>query len=59
MKREGNKYRVSATIEYNIYKQDKGAQYQKEYMEFKVVQSSGQWLIDHYDNWQMLEQHNI
>ena len=59
MKREGNKYRVSATIEYNIYKQDKGAQYQKEYMEFIVVQSSGQWLIDHYDNWQMLEQHNI
>ena len=59
IKREGNKYRVSATIEYNIYKQDKGAQYQKEYMEFIVVQSSGQWLIDHYDNWQMLEQHNI
>ena len=59
MKKEGNKYRVSATIEYNIYKQDKGAQYQKEYMEFIVVQSSGQWLIDHYDNWQMLEQHNI
>ena len=59
MTREGNKYRVSATIEYNIYKQDKGAQYQKEYMEFIVVQSSGQWLIDHYDNWQMLEQHNI
>lgn len=59
MKREGNKYRVSATIEYNIYKQDKEAQYQKEYMEFIVVQSSGQWLIDHYDNWQMLEQHNI
>lgn len=59
MTREGNKYRVSVTIEYNIYKQDKGAQYQKEYMEFIVVQSSGQWLIDHYDNWQMLEQHNI
>ena len=59
MKREGNKYRVSTTIEYNIYKEDKGLQYQKEYMEFIVVQSSGQWLIDHYDNWQMLEQHNI
>lgn len=50
MKREGNKYRVSVTIEYNVYTQDKGLQYQKEYMEFIVVQSSGQWLIDHYDN---------
>ena len=59
MKREGNKYRVSATIEYNIYKQDKVPQYQKEYMEFIVVKSLGQWLIDHYENWQMLEQHNI
>ena len=59
MKREGNKYRVSATIEYNIYKEDKGLQYQKEYTEFIVVQSSGQWLIDRYENWKMLEQHNI
>lgn len=59
MKRESNKYRVSVTVEYNVYTQEKGLQYQKEYMEFIVVQSSGQWLIDHYDNWQMLEQHNI
>lgn len=59
MTREGNKYRVSVTIEYNVYTQDKGLQYQKEYMEFIVVQSSGQWLIDHYDNWEILEQHDM
>ncbi len=53
MKKEGNKYRVSVTVEYNIYKQD-NTQYQKEYMEFIVVQSSGQWLIDHYENWDKL-----
>ena len=59
MKREGNKYRVSATIEYNIYKQDKGAQYQKEYMEFIVIQENGQWLIDKVENKQVREEKQI
>lgn len=59
MKKEGNKYRVPMTIEYNIYKEDDGLKYQKEYMEFIVVQSAGEWLIDHYDNWKLLEQRDI
>ena len=58
MKDEGGKYRVGIIVQSNI-KEGEITKSRKEYMEFIVVQSSGQWLIDHYDNWQMLEQHNI
>ena len=58
MKKENGHYRIGMTIEYNVFKTDE-TNYQREYMEFIVVQKSGQWLIDRYENWEMLEQYEI
>ena len=58
MKQESGQYRVGMTIEYNVYKQGE-TKYQKEYMEFIAVQRSGEWLIDRYENWKLLEQYKI
>lgn len=58
MKEENGQYRVGMTIEYNVYKPEEN-NYQKEYMEFIVVQRSGEWLIDKYENWKLLEQYEI
>ena len=55
MTSEGNYYRTGYTIEYHIYKPE-GEVYQKEYMEFIVVSSGSDWLIDKYENWKLLEQ---
>lgn len=58
MKQESGQYRVGMTIEYNVYKEGE-TKYQKEYMEFIAVQRSGEWLIDRYENWKLLEQYKI
>ena len=58
MKQESGQYRVGMTIEYHVYKEGK-TKYQKEYMEFIVVQQSGVWFIDRYENWKLLEQHEV
>ena len=55
MTSEENYYRVGCTIEYHIYKPE-GEVYQKEYMEFILVPSGSNWLIDRYENWKLLEQ---
>ncbi|MGM9536524.1 MAG: TcaA NTF2-like domain-containing protein, partial [Intestinibacter sp.] len=58
MKQESGQYRVGMTIEYYVYKEGE-TKYQKEYMEFIAVQRSGEWLIDKYENWKLLEQYKV
>ncbi len=58
MKAENNAYRVGMTIQSNEH-QGQTTKYKKQYMEFIVIQESGQWLIDKVENKQTREEHQI
>ena len=55
MKAENGKYKVGITLQYNIT-EGETTKNRKEYMEFIVVQESGQWLIDKIENRQIKEE---